>query len=1577
VNCTDFAGNTANSTNRTLLIDTYPPVINLTSPSNNSNTNANVTFRWNATDVGSVITCNLTVDGVNNVTGIVGVSGVQFERNITGIPPGTHLWNATCWDDLNQANTSETWTFSISNADLVLNESPRISFNNTNPNENQTILISANVTNIGGVDALTNTTFWDGDPGTGGTYIGSAVLNVPYNGSTVFSVAWNITNGNHEIHARADPAGSIVELLETNNNASRNISILKAYFNAPPNATLTSDTTPEVNFTLQDFTSGTLTYRIYVDGAYNGQTGTGTDNVSVLLNLSTLANGARSIIVQANDSSRAKNSTPLTIIVDNTPPQLAYVNATPADNHVQNTTSAIINVTHNETYPDTVILYWDGAQDTIKPYSGNFTNFTKTGLGDGIYTYYVWANDTLGNTNTTAARTLRVDFNAPNITLLAPANGSTVTSNAVPFVFNVNDSSQYVNCTLSINGTANKTINNLLTNTPQEIAQLLDDGTYLWGISCVDQMNRTNVSENRTVTVAFSPTIWQGIWFERYTANFPNATAIINLSNSRDNTENNMFKNVSGFGLATLANATSPYIGGMGAYIPAQTFTAFSGVFRSEGRDNYITWIASIVNDSGHFVIAQSGTNNDNNSGNNRVFPEDTKVTLSGNQTLGNAIYLAPLDRLELVVNTYNDHGNTWNTTHYWDFRSNSFVNFTTFYTLGKVIVNLTEPAGTTVVNPWAVFNMTCLANCTYGTCINTTVYAQYSTPSMNWTNINGTSGSLTLAAGQQNGISLGNLTNATNVTFSINGSQISSNTIRCAISSLANALAPGTPLVVVNDTEAPTVTLVSPPNNNHTRQVNITFSFNATDNIAIVNCSLFINGVFNQTNQSGITNGTPNNITVNDMAEGIYNWSVLCLDYNANPGWSAVWNLTIDKTSPAITLNAPNNSQNFTTRYVGLNYTPIDVYSSVLACFITLDGANVNQSMVANNTAHTSITSSLGEGNHLWNATCADLANNTNTSETRNFNVFIPPQVVRLSPANGTTTNNQTIAFLFNVSDETGIANCSLLIDEAYNETKSTAAITHNGTNNFTVTFGTSVRLQWAIICVDNTSYASANRTDNRTLTIDLAPPNPQFVTANSTWFSTATPTITFNITDNFDTNISYTLFIDGVANVSGYVANGTNANLVLGALANGTYTLIMQGTDDAPNAANSTPLTIYVDTAAPNVTLLTPANGSTMNTTSVVLNFTANDNMAPWLICNLTLDGAVIQSNINLTNGSMYNTTVTAATGTHYWNATCIDLAANRGTSQSWSFIIQAPDLIITAGNITVSNNTPIENQTIVVNATIFNIGNLAASNITVQFYDGDPSFGGVQIGANQTIANLGIGGNTSLNTTYLAHIGLNRIYVVVDPPIATNGTISEENESNNIAYAAFVVGLFEVFSGISSNTLRISDALIIDAFTWNQTETSGSNIFVADSESTITFPALMAIGRNTTNGTGTGANDFEEIDARINATNLTDNVNATFTSTGIPLGLRNITAYKRPIIDIPFINSTNSTNFMTGIVWDANDGGPYYNGSQDVAFVSVINQSMQGLYGIYDYEVLVPATLRDYIPGGGTVTFYVELR
>ncbi|UCF08733.1 MAG: hypothetical protein JSW28_03310, partial [Thermoplasmata archaeon] len=154
---------------------------------------------------------------------------------------------------------------------------------------------------------------------------------------------------------------------------------------------------------------------------------------------------------------------------------------------------------------------------------------------------------------------------------------------------------------------------------------------------------------------------------------------------------------------------------------------------------------------------------------------------------------------------------------------------------------------------------------------------------------------------------------------------------------------------------------------------------------------------------------------------------------------------------------------------------------------------------------------------------------------------------------------------------------------------------------------------------------------------------------------------------------------------------------------------------------------------------------------------------------------------------------------------------------------FVPPAPDLKVTSGDIVFNPDSPVVNGTsVIINATIHNIGTLDANDIKVSFYNGDPALGGTLIGVNQTIPFLMAGENYIVNMIWLPPAdGTYEIYVAVDYP--PPGMIMETNETNNIASKAL-----EMFA-LLPPTLHIKalgDDIILN---WTQPCTSGLSHYI----------------------------------------------------------------------------------------------------------------------------------------------------
>ncbi|HDK41960.1 MAG TPA: VCBS repeat-containing protein, partial [Candidatus Pacearchaeota archaeon] len=213
-------------------------------------------------------------------------------------------------------------------------------------------------------------------------------------------------------------------------------------------------------------------------------------------------------------------------------------------------------------------------------------------------------------------------------------------------------------------------------------------------------------------------------------------------------------------------------------------------------------------------------------------------------------------------------------------------------------------------------------------------------------------------------------------------------------------------------DTTSPTVNLISPANASTDTDGNITFIYNATDNVGIANCSLYtnINGTWllNQTSTPIVSGNNSFNIT--EIADGTYNWNVLCYDVNSLSDWNgANWTFTIDASDispPIVLLEFPaNNTLNTTDNSPDFVFNVTEEKASTLDCTLWLNNSAGNTTAYGNNASVLNATSttitantSLADGDYKWWISCFD---GTNTNSSGKWNISINVDTIYASSCN------------------------------------------------------------------------------------------------------------------------------------------------------------------------------------------------------------------------------------------------------------------------------------------------------------------------------------------------------------------------------------------------------------------------------------------------------------------------------------------------------------------------------------------------------------------------------------------------
>ncbi|MFC2135389.1 DUF2341 domain-containing protein, partial [Bacteroidota bacterium] len=495
-----------NSNEHSIFLDytTVTTSVSLSSPADTDTLDyLNITFNYVPTSNAPFLNCSLWDNSTgmwqtnqSNSSAVINGSTNSFNKIYAS--DGTFKWNVECCNggECEFASSNRTFTIDTTypqfsdfwddNATLIGSGTGH--FNVTVENTNGSVLLEINGVNVTASNLTSN------------------VYNVSY----YFS-----SSGNYTYRWHSWGNGS-------QNNY--NVSVDRVYtVNATPdfiypsfsafwddNGTLIDSGTGHFNVTV-DNTNGTVLLEI------NGENVTATNLTSNVYNASytftiggnytykwhSWGNGTRNNYNVSEDRVYTINATMAY-------PEIDFVYPTPDNDSNQTSATVIINVSHTADYTDTIILFWNGTLNESRSYSGDYTNFTLAGLDNGVYSYYVWLNNSYGNTDQTETRIVTIDNTEPSITLQSPGDDSWSTNSDVTFTYSVTDNIIGVNnCSLIIDDEINKTNSTITEGISQNfVSSLTSSMGYDWSINCTDKLGNTNSSETRIIKVDLTdPTI--------------------------------------------------------------------------------------------------------------------------------------------------------------------------------------------------------------------------------------------------------------------------------------------------------------------------------------------------------------------------------------------------------------------------------------------------------------------------------------------------------------------------------------------------------------------------------------------------------------------------------------------------------------------------------------------------------------------------------------------------------------------------------------------------------------------------------------------------------------------------------------------------------------------------------------------------------------------------------------------------------------------------------------------------------------------------------------------------------------
>ncbi|MCK5624259.1 hypothetical protein KAI04_00265 [Candidatus Pacearchaeota archaeon] len=1078
-----------------------------------------------------------------------------------------------------------------------------------------------------------------------------------------------------------------------------------------------------------------------------------------------------------------------TIRLDTSNPEIYYNPNTDSNNSFVNKNWVFINITASDLTKDSVRLEWGGTNETFSNSDGDLYWENKTGLSETVYNFYAWINDSSGNLNSTATRTVTIDLTKPSITNLveSPTDPTSWTSSST-YQFNATITDTNLDTVLiefdNVNYTPTKTgdVYNLTLNN-------LVAGNYNYYWYANDSAGNVNQTSD-SYTINKNTENCQILFNESSPQTYP-ATFLVYTDCNSDFT---LTKNGT-----TISNNTEQIL----------SASAYNFSVQRTDTVNYSNTI-----DESQFIVNQATGNITlliNDSALNQSGPYGTQTNVSATTSYGSVT----LYRNETEITSENNvyvtlAANYYNYTAYSSGDQNhSSASITKFVTITKtnseINLTLNETRGNiTIVQDSEIY-------------LNTTTISGDSSATLKMYD----SGTLI----NQGNSPIINLTTFSSVgEFNITGIYVESENFT-GYSETWWVNVTETP-----DTENPSVaSLTKTPSSPTTYSLSQIYEFNATitDNRNIHTVLIEFDG----------TNYTPTNLvgniynfTINNLSVGNYNYRWYANDTSGNMNSTENSSYIINQATPSLSLNAnPSWSETYLTQTtvtgsecpaqltsecklyrndtgivdnpnivtlgVGIynytynttgntNYTSYSNSSNLIisqntgSCSIVFNESSSitypstfkvwtnctsdfilyrNQTTIDNNSEQ-----NLGAGAYNFTVMRTDATNYTN---------YYDEQIFQINKATGevaTYIDNQQsnksleqyTEIYLNATLETGTGNIKLYNNETLINQGSSPL---NNLTNFTIIGLYNI----TTIYDGNENYTSDIETWWVNVTeADVTPPQISIIYPQNISYSEIQTQLNYTASDNFGLNLCWYSVDNGQTNTT----KNCNENITGLNSGQGSSTWNVYA-NDSKNNLNFSSVTFFVDSILPTIQFESPTetSGNSLGKNYLQVNVTASDDNLNTITFYLYNSTSLVNETSYLSFPYFINYTGLSAE-TYYFNATANDTLGNNISTETRNISLVLPELTIYKPN----NETYISSKDIPL-------------RYSAEYEDY------VWYNINQT-ENITITGNTTFNTTQ----GQHTLYLYA------NNTLGEtvKNVSFSVDIAKFVV-FYNEFKDEGSST------------------------------------------------------------------------------------------------------------------------------------------------------------------------------
>ncbi|MBN2423165.1 hypothetical protein JXB41_08130 [Candidatus Woesearchaeota archaeon] len=513
-------------------------------------------------------------------------------------------------------------------------------------------------------------------------------------------------------------------------------------------------------------------------------------------------------------------------------------------------------------------------------------------------------------------------------------------------------------------------------------------------------------------------------------------------------------------------------------------------------------------------------------------------------------------------------------------------------------------------------------------------------------------------------------------------------------------------------------ITLVLPLNKSGDNDANLIFEYNVTSLLSIANCSLLLNNEINQTNGT-VTRNEPQYFYVNGLGVARHNWSIIC--YNTQGAYSTskvrVFDIILatdfrgettdfsdEDTSSIVnlTLDIPDTGKIIYNEDINLSFgADLNALVDILNNNITVDVVtdprlNKSAMLYLYNLTYEFTPVILKDNIICDSSTCtliiySDYNLSFNATHMASYTT-IENSLLEIwdetDPRGGSQIRmqRQQVEFYANYTNRTSgeiINGTGVHCNITFSDIES-AGMEFNATSQLYVhnrSFANYGLIPYNITCNGSVlGFEMITENDIVNIIQDTITPNITLGNPlNETWSSSGNFTFYYNTSDNI-----------GVANCSLILNNEINLtnttiyetqwnNFTVYNLPENKYFWTINCTDVNGNiGAAATQKIVYVDNTEPAIQLISPFPEENLQQTFNFV-FKATDNLDEHFYCNISVNGEVNESYVEVYNNTQKTVPKTLPDGIYLWNVTCWDNLSYTNTSITWNFTISTqPPLI-----------------------------------------------------------------------------------------------------------------------------------------------------------------------------------------------------------------------------------------------------------------------------------------------------------